>query len=89
MTHPTLTAIDDAIATHGWPDDVAMISLTNPPHGCRVISAHVTLGEIAGDGAYRGTAGTLTNALEAARLEHAKYVAPIKFAPDYLRSVKA
>jgi hypothetical protein len=88
MTHPLYQAIDAAILEHGWPDDLAMLSLTNPPHGCRVISAHVSLGEIAGEGCYRGTAGTLTNALEAARAEQAKYVAPIKFAPEYLRSVK-
>lgn len=87
MTHPLFTAIDAAIAEHGWPDDLAMISVCNPPHGCRIITAHVTLGEIVGEGAHRGTSGTLTNALAAAQAEQAKYTAPITFAPAYLRSV--
>lgn len=73
--------VDALVARLGWPDDVAMIALTNPPHGCRVISVTVTLGEIAGNGAYRGTAGTLTNALELAKLEQSKVVEPLRFTP--------
>lgn len=67
MTHPTLTAIDAAIATHGWPADTTSIYVSGPSALRDTLYCSVTPRE--GGVSLRANADTLVGAYDAAYRE--------------------